>query len=209
MADDPRAALKRLAAARGASLSALSRMLGRNVAYLGQYVHRGTPRLLPERERGLLADFFGVDDALFGAPARRAIRDAPVGVPYLAVAASAGPGMVAADERIIRAEPFAADMLRDLGMSPAMASIIAVTGDSMAPGLLDGDRILVDRGDTRVPRTGDVFVIRLDDLLAVKRVSPRAGGWRIVSDNPAHATVERAHADVAIVGRARLLLRGL
>ncbi|RZM21939.1 MAG: LexA family transcriptional regulator, partial [Sphingomonas sp.] len=35
---EPRAALARLAAARGDSLAALSAMLGRNAAYLQQYV---------------------------------------------------------------------------------------------------------------------------------------------------------------------------
>ena len=52
---DPRAALAMLAAARGDSLAALSAMLGRNPAYLQQYVRRGSPRLLGERDRRLLS----------------------------------------------------------------------------------------------------------------------------------------------------------
>ena len=55
MTETPRDALDRLAQARGTSLAALSRMLGRNLAYLQQYVRRGTPRALPERDRRLLA----------------------------------------------------------------------------------------------------------------------------------------------------------
>ncbi|MGJ3627467.1 hypothetical protein AB5I41_11770 [Sphingomonas sp. MMS24-JH45] len=61
MIDTPRQALARLAAAQGVSLSALSRMLGRNVAYLQQYVGRGSPRVLPEAERRQLAQFLGVN----------------------------------------------------------------------------------------------------------------------------------------------------
>lgn len=206
MSEDPRAALERLAAARGASLSALSRMLGKNVAYLGQYVRRGTPRVLPERDRGALADFFGVDEGVLGASVTRA---APVGVPYLAIAAAAGAGTVPAAERIIRTEPIAADMLRELGIAAASASIIRVEGESMAPDIRDGDRILVDRGETRVARGGGVFVIRRDDLLSVKRLTPLAHGWRVASDNPAYPTVECPRAAVTVIGRARLLLRGL
>lgn len=55
--DDPRSALLAAATARGVALSALSQMIGRNAAYLNQYVRRGTPKRLPERERRLLADF--------------------------------------------------------------------------------------------------------------------------------------------------------
>ena len=49
-APDPRTALDRLVEASGESYAALSRMLHRNPAYLQQYVKRGTPRLLAERE---------------------------------------------------------------------------------------------------------------------------------------------------------------
>jgi repressor LexA len=68
---DPRTALATLAAARGDSLAALSAMLGRNAAYLQQYVRRGSPRVLGERDRRLLSDYLGVSEATLGAPADR------------------------------------------------------------------------------------------------------------------------------------------
>ena len=68
MSDTPQQALEQAARARGVSLSALSRMLGRTVAYLQQFVGRGSPRRLPERERRLLADFLGLDERVLGAP---------------------------------------------------------------------------------------------------------------------------------------------
>ena len=85
MIETPRDALARLAQARGTSLSALSRMLGRNVAYLHQYVRRGTPRDLPERERRVLAAFFDVEEKVLGGPPGDAL--ALLRVPYLALAA--------------------------------------------------------------------------------------------------------------------------
>ena len=60
---DPRAVLDALVAKSGESYAALSRMLQRNEAYLQQYVKRGTPRLLAERDRKLLASYFRVDEA--------------------------------------------------------------------------------------------------------------------------------------------------
>lgn len=64
---EPRTRLRQLVDANGDSLSALSRMLGRNVAYLQQYIERGTPRLLAERDRRVLARYFGIDERELGA----------------------------------------------------------------------------------------------------------------------------------------------
>lgn len=204
MADDPRQVLARAAAARGASLSALSRMLGRNVAYLQQYVARGSPRVLPERDRRMLADFLGVDEVALGGPAA---GGGDVAVPWLDVSAAAGTGRVAEGERVIRAVPVAAAMLRQLGVAAADASMILVAGESMVPTLLDGDRVLIDRGDRRVPSAGAVFVIRRADAVAVKRLVPHGRTLAIVSDNPAVAEERYPREAIAVIGRARLVLR--
>ena len=203
MAETPQQALARLIADRGESLSALSRMIGRNVAYLQQYVARGSPRTLPERERGLLARYLGVDEGVLGAPAR---QDADV--PYLDIAAAAGAGIASDGERVRRRVPVARDTLRAAGVAAGHASIIDVRGDSMAPTLCDGDRLIVDTA-ARAIVDGGVFVIRLDGLLAVKRLSRVAGGVAIASDNPDYpARIEPVGA-VTLVGRARMLVRTL
>lgn len=59
---DPRAALRRRAEERGVSLSDLSVKIGRNVAYVQQYLERGTPRRLPEDERRHLAIVLEIDE---------------------------------------------------------------------------------------------------------------------------------------------------
>lgn len=63
----PQERLIELAGRDGVSLAALSRLIGRNDAYLQQFVHRGSPRQLPERERRLLADYLGVPEHELGA----------------------------------------------------------------------------------------------------------------------------------------------
>lgn len=205
MNEGPRDALVRLARERGTSLSALSRMIGRNVAYLGQYAGRGTPRVLPERERALLADFFAVDETMLGAPGRRGAGDAAI--PYLDVAASAGPGALAGAERMIREIGLSAAGLRAMGIDPALASLIRISGDSMSPQLCEGDRLLVDRGDRRVPAAGGVFVVRVAEALSVKRVVPRGASLELRSDNPAYPPRTVATRDAEVIGRARLALR--
>ena len=51
MLNNPRTVLERLCAERGEDFAGLSRMLGRNPAYIQQFVRRGVPRKLGEAER--------------------------------------------------------------------------------------------------------------------------------------------------------------
>lgn len=54
-------------ARKGTSYAAVSRMIGKNAAYLQQFVKRGTPHRMDEVSRLLLAQFFGVDERELGA----------------------------------------------------------------------------------------------------------------------------------------------
>ncbi|RIA44086.1 hypothetical protein DFR49_2323 [Hephaestia caeni] len=68
--DDPAAARRNLAElirARDASMAELSRLLGRNEAYLQQFIRRGSPERLDEDDRLRLAQYFNVDERLLGA----------------------------------------------------------------------------------------------------------------------------------------------
>jgi hypothetical protein len=65
--DQVRKNLERLAIERGESLGALSRLIGRNDAYLQQFIRRGTPSRLAEDDRLKLAQFFQIDERIFGA----------------------------------------------------------------------------------------------------------------------------------------------
>lgn len=138
--EDPRAVLTAAVAARGDSLAALSAMLGRNPAYLQQYVVRGSPKRLGEEDRRRLADYFGIDEEALGAtPRARSWR-----VPRLDVSASAGPGALVDDEVVLGAEAIDPALAAKLGLRDGQAAIVRVRGDSMEPGLVDGDLILVD-----------------------------------------------------------------
>ena len=60
--------LARLIQQSGEGFASLSRLIGRNPAYIQQYLKRGIPRRLSEQDRRRLARHFGVSEALFGAP---------------------------------------------------------------------------------------------------------------------------------------------
>lgn len=56
-----------LAEQRGDTLSGLSRRCGQNVAYLSNFIHRGSPRRLPEDVRLALAMHWQIDERELGA----------------------------------------------------------------------------------------------------------------------------------------------
>lgn len=189
MDDEPRRALQRLIDERGEDYAGLSRLLGRNAAYVQQFMKRGTPKRLAEADRRLLARYFGVDGALLGGPPDESETGGLVRVPRLDVGAAAGAGAYDGDESVRARIGFDPAWLRRLARSgPEQLSIIGVAGDSMAPTLADGDDILVDRGDRGERLRDGIYVLRIDDALVVKRVAPNPGAPTISirSDNPAY-----------------------
>lgn len=196
---DPRATLAALAEARGDSLAALSAMLGRNAAYLQQYVRRGTPRVLAERDRRALAAYLGVSEAVLGGDPRASTGFA---MARLDIAASAGPGAFVDDEIARGTDTIDPALARRLGLRSGQATVIRVRGTSMEPGLYDGDHIVVDMTDRTPPAAGALYVIRVDDVLMVKRVARSgggAGGLSAISDNPAAPPVPSG--PIAVIGR--------
>lgn len=190
---DARIALDRLIAERGENYADLSRLIGRNPAYIQQFIKRGTPRKLDEEDRRVLARYFGVAEQALGGGvvplaniARTRGIPAVVAVPRLSLGASAGNGSLDEDERAAGAMAFDVHWLRHLGVRPQRVSIIRVDGESMAPTLSDGDDIMVDHDDDATRLRDGVYVLRLDGVLMVKRIAmgPLRGRFSVVSDNP-------------------------
>ena len=199
---DAREKLSQLAAERGSSLAALSRMIGRNASYLQQYIGKGSPKKLEEEDRRVLAGFFGVSESELGGSQDISYDSQRewVEVPRLAVDASAGPGAASAQEIAFDAFRFSRKWLREQGLEPGQLSAIRVVGDSMEPLLREGDDLLVDTA--RRPFRDGVYVVRLDDTLLVKRVTSRGGGQlSLLSQNMAYPPVTVASEDCTIVGR--------
>ncbi|OYX62478.1 MAG: transcriptional regulator [Sphingomonadales bacterium 32-64-17] len=201
---DPRERLVALANARGVSLAALSRLIGKNGTYLQQFITKGSPRRLAEEDRQVLARFFGVAEGELGGTAEKSYAPRAesgwVEVPRLALDASAGPGSFSAQEVPFDTFRFSARWLREQGLDPAMLSAIAVAGDSMEPVLRDGDEILVDR--TPRPLREGIHVVRLGEVLHVKRIqAARPGMLTLISANPAYPPVEVPLAEVDVIGR--------
>ncbi len=194
---DIRGRLDALIRERGEDYASLSKLLGRNPAYIQQFIKRGVPRRLSEEDRRMLARYFDVDERLLGAPADVAappvptfasrVEDRFVLVPRLDIGASAGHGALTDEERALGPLAFRDAWLRRVGSGNAAAlSVIQVKGDSMTPLLDDGDDILVDTADNADRLRDGIYVLRHDDVLIVKRIAVNPSDRRLTirSDNP-------------------------
>ena len=210
MVNDPaRSRLVELAEQRGVSLSALSKLIGRNTTYLQQFIKKGSPRKLEENDRRTLAQFFGVDESQLGAPdsadnsyvPMKSPRKSWIAIPRLALGASAGPGALAEDDAHVGHLGFSEGWLREMGLTPNSLTALSVAGDSMDPTLADGDEILVARAEGRL-RDG-IHVIRRDGTLMVKRLLfEREGQVSVISDNKAYPSDANVSLeDVEVLGR--------
>lgn len=200
-----RSNLARLAKERGHSYATLSRAIGRNAAYIHQFITRGSPRQLEESDRRRIAATLACDEAELGASGDQGMEHELVRVPRLTVEASAGPGAVVHDESAHGHFGFPKAWLRSLSVSDKdNLSTIRIKGDSMSPTLKDGDEALIDASRRDPRREEGIYVLRRDDTLIVKRLSMSPGSDRITisSDNPAFPTFHDYPADaLRIVGR--------
>lgn len=175
-------------------LKNLSLMIGRNHAYLQQYLMRGSPRELPESVRHGLAPLLGVspdDLRSTGAPAGKPVGDARGlavradvdDLPVYASAEGGGGALIITNEPIDyvrRPEPL---------LSVRDSYGCYVIGESMSPAYEQGDLLLIH--PNRPVRSGDdcVFVRDPGDgsqhalVKRVLRITPEK--WRVRQFNPA------------------------
>ncbi len=201
---DPRQELDQLIQQNNDDYAALSRMLGRNPAYVQQFIKRGSPRYLGERERAILARYYGVDERVLGAPdpAPRSGLGLKL-VPRLAVGASAGAGSLNDSDMLAGKVGFDEKWLRRLGVVPSQVALIRVEGDSMQPTLNDGDDIMVDQKMGHDSVKAGIYVLRMDDVLMVKRVKPlHKGHISVISDNLEYPSwPDLRLRDIVIIGK--------
>lgn len=218
--------LPELLKAKGHDLKSASKAIGRNPAFLHQYVTYNKPQRLSEEDRERLAGILGVppddlrENGRKGVSARR--LPAPVaedglcsgvldvgGAEFVSVgrydaALSAGPGsLIEAGVEPLGYALFERQWLQAVTRAaPEHLAIVRVDGDSMESTLHDGDWVLVDRAQTRLNREG-IYAVRVGDVAWVKRITLnlREKLIRLISDNPAYPVQELAEDELAPIGR--------
>jgi transcriptional regulator with XRE-family HTH domain len=161
-------------------------------------------------------------DVLREDAAQEELGPAPGQVPELDTRAGLGGGGLPARE--VRKEGRYADPLKaegwlfpasfvreQLHTSAARLLVLDTTGDSMAPTIMSGERVVVDTGH-KTPTPDGLYAIRdTFQCIVVKRLqvlrSSRPTRVRVISDNPNHPSEEAPLGELEIVGKVLCCLK--
>ncbi len=126
-------------------------------------------------------------------------------VPVADIRVSAGPGALASDhERRLGEWPFPRDWIEREFRYPAKLRLVKVSGDSQEPELRDGDSVLVDLSRNQLAE--GMHIVRLDDVLMIKRVQLEGARVRLKSANDRYDDIvvdlPSAADTFAVIGRA-------
>jgi len=199
--------LARIRRERGLSQQELADRLNTTSVSIGRYEREDQRLNLPLLRR--LAKVLGVSVAELAGESGPGAEHLPV--PVFDLRAAAGAGALASDAPVSGHLMFREQWLRRIAHDVNALFVLEISGDSMWETLHDGDHVLVDRDQTN-PRREGLYVIRIDDMLQVKRISmhPVSKLLTVKSDNPAYRTYENIQPDdIAIMGRVVWIGRSL
>lgn len=171
----------------------IAKALGVTTEYLlGDESGRSVPTLTPEAQREAMLDELGI------------ARVREVDVSY-----GMGGGSLVEDFPEQRWAHLDAEWVAGFTRSPAQALFVASgIGDSMAPTLLDSDRLLIDRGQRQPAQQDRLWALAYGDLGMVKRVRRLPGDrFLIMSDNDAVGNFEAVADEVHFIGRVVATIR--
>jgi phage repressor protein C with HTH and peptisase S24 domain len=199
--------LAKLRQARRMSQQDVANLLNTTAVSIGRYEREDQRLDLPLLRR--LAKVFDVTIAEIAGEPR--VSPDHLSVPVFDIRAAAGAGALAHESEPSGHLMFQEQWLRRISSDIRKLFVLEVSGDSMWETLHDGDHALVDPAQSN-PRREGLYIIRLDDMLQVKRISmhPVKKLLTIKSDNPAYPTYDGIKPDdVTIMGRVVWIGRSL
>lgn len=197
--------------------ASISTLIGKNHAYVQQFIKRGVPKCLHSEDLAKIIDHFGESLAYFGSaedfpspgmdslpPVMGISAKDYIQVNVYDIEAAAGVGSVADNNDIANRLAFKKSWIRSSSNATADdLAVITVSGDSMNPTLFEGDHILVDLTAKQIKNDG-IYVLRNDSMVLVKRISvnPISKLCTIKSDNNYYQSWEGCEPDqLDILGR--------
>lgn len=231
--DEIRARIKKELDERGISMASASIAIGKNAAYLQQYIVKGSPIRLPEEQRKRLSiileipeqeltdrpiikipmpsAFEGINmvaNTIGGLFAPKPTPSDTVTIDMYDITACCGNGIENVTENVIGKWSMSLlDFKKISSTAPENVKLIKVKGDSMFPTLKEDDWVMVDTNQN-YPSDG-MFLLRLaGNFLTVKRIQCALGNnLTILSDNPNYQPMNASVEDVAIVGKVIYALK--
>ena len=177
----PRQALDDLIREREETYAAVSRLLGRNSAYIQQYIKRGTPARLDQSDIAQLALHFDVPAKLLGgkessSTSRRSVITVPV---------IEAKGLETPQERSRIVDEA---WLRRLCNRPAGVAILPIVGEAMQPTLQNGDEVIIQRLRSHDVLHDGLYAVRGLSETFVRRIAldPTKNRISVLTDHPAY-----------------------
>lgn len=193
---EPREALDGLISERGETYASISRLLGRNSAYIQQFIKRGSPARLDQSDIALLALHFDVPVEMLGGKEGPTVgQRSIIKVPLLN-----GTGNDSRSQwRLVDAA-----WLGRLCDQPASVAILPIVGEAMEPTLCNGDEVMISRVRFQESVREGLYAIRGSSEIFVRRIAidPTRNRLTVLTDHPAYPNwqgIQRKGVD--IVGR--------
>ena len=193
---EPREALDGLISEQGETYASISRLLGRNSAYIQQFIKRGSPARLDQSDIALLALHFDVPVEMLGGKEGPTVgQRSIVKVPLLN-----GTGNDSRSQwRLVDAA-----WLGRLCDQPASVAILPIVGEAMEPTLCNGDEVMISRVRFQESVREGLYAIRGSSEIFVRRIAidPTKNRLTVLTDHPAYPSwqgIQRKGVD--IVGR--------
>lgn len=224
--DEIRKKIDSLIKSKGLNYAQVSKMLGRGVAFMQQYITNGSPLRLKENDRKNLSQILEVNeqeltdlslDLPF--PGKLNILEGlfaknnstgTVQIDIISATACCGSGneILAEDITGHWIIPQADFHTLPFSAAPNNIKMLRVSGDSMEPTLKDGDWILADIS-RKSPDSDGIYLLQLSTGLAVKRLQGSITPDTIIikSDNPVYNPENANLKDVIILGRVIYILK--
>ncbi len=177
-----RAHIDHLIRTSGSNYRSLSLQIGKNEAYLHQYINKGSPLRLPEPQRRRLAELLEVDE--------QELTDLPL---PKTISQNRGRSQTALVEMIssqnLNHETIGflslpkSDFINITSKDPNSVKMLRVVGDSMVPTLKDRDYILADFSSNQIDTDG-LYLIRSAKQISIKRIQQLSPSEVVlISDN--------------------------
>lgn len=194
---DARTKLDMLIKRNGETYSSLSRLLGRNSAYIQQFIKRGSPERLDDFDATQLALHFGIDPEDLGvAPTVDGGRVAAVRLP---VNGPQGRNVSGEAPRLVDKK-----WLAKLTSEPAGVEIVLVEGAAMQPSLQEGDEVLVQRLKPKEGLRDGLYALKGSKKVLIRRIALEPTGNRIsvLTDHPSYPNWQGINRrSVEVLGR--------
>jgi len=203
--DQIRSHIDKLIQEKGKNYRSLSLAIGKNEAYLHQYINKGSPIRLPEEQRRKLASLLDVDEQELTDIKLPKIISVQAGCLKSNLIEMISPDSEQKSVGFLSLPD--SDYSAITRTSSDMVKMLRINGDCLSPTLKDGDYILADFS-TQSFLTDGLYVVSLAGNLLIRRIQQISSSeFLLISDNSNYKSVTVSSKKLSIVGKVIFALK--